>query len=126
MRWGHQVRLERESLLSWTDVEIYDAVLDNGCFHHQHPDDYTAYLAAIHARLVPSGVLVASVFTPYRKQRRHGYYTTMDGGRLNRYFTEDELGAILATAGFIWQSSERIYRPSCHRFYLVGVARRST
>ncbi len=119
-----EVALVRSSLLEWPCAPV-DAVLDNGCFHHQHPDDYAAYLARIHACLVPGGALVISVFTPYRKERRHGYFTQIDAGRLNRYFTQRELAGKLAKAGFLWQRGERIFRPSCHRFYLVGVARRA-
>jgi cyclopropane fatty-acyl-phospholipid synthase-like methyltransferase len=122
--WADRVTLARSSLLAWTGTPV-DAVLDNGCFHHQHPDDYATYLAKVHACLAPGGVLVISVFTPYRKERRHGYYTQIDAGRLNRYFTQRELATMLAKSGFLWQRGERIFRPSCHRFYLVGVARRA-
>ena len=123
-RWGQRVALEKAAFPAWADDgRRFDAILDNGCFHHQHPDQYAAYLGGVRALLRPTGIFVVSVFTPHRRQQPRGYFTKIDGGRLNRYFTEGELDTALRDAGLRWEAGERIFRPTCHRFHLVTVAR---
>jgi SAM-dependent methyltransferase len=123
-RWGRRVTLERAAFPAWNAGERrFDAILDNGCFHHQHPDQYVPYLAGVRDLLRPLGVFVVSVFTPHRRAQPKGYYTKIDGGRLNRYFTETELVDVLRQAGLRWEAGERIYRANSHRFHLVGIAR---
>lgn len=123
-RWGSRLTLEKANFPVWDDQgRKFDAILDNGCFHHQHPDQYQGYLESVRKLLKPGGVFVVAVFTPHRRAQPKGYFTKIDGGRLNRYFTEGELDAVLASAGLRWETGERIYRPNAHRFHLVTVAR---
>jgi len=123
-RWGQRVALEKAAFPTWDDRgRRFDAILDNGCFHHQHPDQYAAYLGGVRTLLKPTGVFVVSVFTPHRRAQARGYFTKIDGGRLNRYFTEGELDTTLRQAGLQWVAGERIYRANAHRFHLVTVAR---
>ena len=68
------------------------------------------------ALLRPTGIFVVSVFTPHRRQQARGYFTKIDGGRLNRYFTETELDGALRDAGLRWEAGERNFRPTCHGF----------
>jgi SAM-dependent methyltransferase len=75
----------------------FDAVLDNGCLHHQHPDRMADYLAAVHEALVPDGLLVVSVFGA---PEGSGAMMRNDAGRIFRDFGAEELDDWGRAAGF--------------------------
>jgi cyclopropane fatty-acyl-phospholipid synthase-like methyltransferase len=88
------VRFEPVDLLGYDPGERYDLVFDNGCFHHQHPAHYGAYLARVTRLLAPDGRYVLSTFKNPDLPRRVDAY-----GRLHRYFADAELHAVLQGAG---------------------------
>ena len=90
----------------------YELIFDNGCFHHQHPDHYRRYLAAIAARLAPGGHYVLSTFkNPAIEQRID------DNGRLHRYFSDAELHRELRAVGFEPTLELDVWRERCHDYY---------
>lgn len=88
------VRFRCVDLLGLAEDERFDLVFDNGCFHHQHPDHYPAYLARVGALLAPGGHYVLSTFKNPAVTAR-----VDDHGRLHRYFSDEELADVLAEAG---------------------------
>jgi SAM-dependent methyltransferase len=107
------------------DLELgrdFDAVLDNGCLHHQHPHDYAAYLRILRGALRPGGVLVVSLFL-LPSDVAEGVLHVEDDGRLAREFTDREAVELLEANGFALTGALRIPRRT-GRAYLVVVARR--
>jgi cyclopropane fatty-acyl-phospholipid synthase-like methyltransferase len=81
-------------LLGHTPDAPYDLVFDNGCFHHQHPEHYRAYLDRVARLLAGGGSYVLSTFKNPDTPRRVDAY-----GRLHRYFSDAELHGELAASG---------------------------
>ncbi|WP_267244060.1 SAM-dependent methyltransferase [Streptomyces sp. PR69] len=108
-----------------TEDGAYDAVLDNGCLHHQHPDGYARYLRRVHELLRPDGVFTVSVFEAAGPA---GRLYTNGGERLYREFTADELNSLVTAHGFEALTAHRVPRDAAGLAYLVGVyrARRGT
>ncbi|QLE75362.1 class I SAM-dependent methyltransferase [Streptomyces rectiverticillatus] len=100
----------------------YDAVLDNGCFHHQHPGAYGPYLRRVRELLRPGGLLTLSVF--HAADGRGGLYAN-EGSRLYREFTEDELTALAAGHGFALVGMRQVPRAVGDLTYLVSTFRRA-
>jgi SAM-dependent methyltransferase len=122
--WGAEVTLVETSLVGFEPAHPFTAALDNGCFHHQHPGDYAAYLARLREVLVPGSPVVVSVFTP-DLESESGALHVLNDGRFNAELSEAELRAHLHAAGFEWIRSVRVPRPSLEMFYLVALVRRS-
>ncbi|MFF7726755.1 class I SAM-dependent methyltransferase [Streptomyces sp. NPDC008001] len=100
----------------------YDAALDNGCFHHQHPGTYGPYLRRIHELLRPGGLLTLSVF--HAADGKGGLYANA-GNRLYREFTEPQLTALAAAHGFALVAACRVPRAVGDLAYLVSTFRRA-
>lgn len=110
--WGDRVQFVKSHFTDWRPFpeKKFDAVLDNGCFHHQHPTVYSTYLTHLKALLKPNGIVMFSVFTPL-EENTDGYYINHNQGRIGRCFTSNELQQLLANHGFVWLDSHRIHRP---------------
>ncbi|MGK5727959.1 SAM-dependent methyltransferase [Streptomyces sp. URMC 124] len=117
-----RVRFFATAALDLPGTALYDAVLDNGCFHHQHPATYGPYLRRVHALLRPGGLLTLSVF--HAADGRGGLYAN-EGSRLYREFTEDELTALVAGHGFAPVATHRVPRAIGGLAYLVSTFRRA-
>lgn len=104
-----------------TVCERFDAILDNGCFHHQHPSRHAAYLARLHDLLLPTGSLLLTLFTP-RHERTHEPLWVQDDGRLTRDFTGGEAAEALVAAGFDVVLLQRIPRDAGLHDYLLVIA----
>ena len=98
----------------------YDAALDVGCFHHQHPEDYHHYLNDVRARLRAGGLFVLLTFGT---EDAAGRMYQNDGGRLYREFTAAELTQVVVEAGFEAVEMSRHPRRDSGQF-LVGTFRR--
>lgn len=97
----------------------FDLVLDNGCLHHQHPDEYDHYLKHIAGLLSSNGYFALSTF---KNDERDVF---IDGnGRLHRYFDEGELHALLSAAGFHVFHEHDLYRITKGDYYRLSYARR--
>lgn len=80
----------------------FDAVLDSGCFHHQHPDDVDAYLAKVGEVLAPGGDLWLNVFR--RRSEECAFTEEPEGpwndGRYIRTYVESTIGQLLSRHDF--------------------------
>lgn len=109
------------AFLRFTADTPFDLVLDNGCLHHQHPDEYDLYLKHLAGLLSREGYLVLSTF----KSDRQGEF--IDGnGRLHRYFSDAELHGLLSASGFGVVHEHDIYRITKGDYYRITYARRGS
>jgi cyclopropane fatty-acyl-phospholipid synthase-like methyltransferase len=100
--------------------ERYDLVLDNGCFHHQHPDHYRDYLGRVARMIRGDGSYVLSTFkNPDLSHRIDAY------GRLHRYFTDSELHRHLRSSGLEPFDELDVWRERCADFYRLTYCRRA-
>jgi SAM-dependent methyltransferase len=120
--YGDRVSFLRAGLLDLQPVAEYDAVLDNGCMHHQHPDVYEKYLRRIRDVLLPEGVFTLSVFQAGRESG--GLYIN-DAGRLYREFTSAELTELVRSTGFEALEIREVPRTVADLNYLVMTARKT-
>ncbi|MGA5352157.1 SAM-dependent methyltransferase [Streptomyces thermodiastaticus] len=108
---------------SLTDLDgtaVHDAVLDNGCLHHQHPDTYGRYLRRVRELLRPGGLFTVSVF---RSENGPGRLFANEAQRLYREFTEEELTGLVAKHGFTPVDVHTVPRGTPGLHYLVGTFR---
>ncbi|GAB2786825.1 SAM-dependent methyltransferase [Streptomyces daliensis] len=122
-RWPGRARFGAAELTEpgeLTGARQYDAVLDNGCLHHQHPDRYPAYLRRVHELLHPGGLLTVSVF---HSAAERGDLFVNGGRRLYREFTEAELAGLLTAHGFSVVELRTVPRGRDALHYLVGTFR---
>ena len=118
-------RPDRARFLTTSVTELegsaeYDAALDNGCLHHQPPDDYPAYLARVRALLRPGGLYTVSVF---QSADERGRLFVNRASRLYQEFTTGELTALVTGHGFEPVASHLVPRTTPGRNYLVGTFR---
>lgn len=121
-RWGDKVCFHTKGLLELEGTVVFDAVLDNGCLHHQHPSSYPSYLARLHALLRPSGLFTISVFHTDEAQ---GQLYVNQAQRLYREFSEHELIDLLEAAGFARVDSGLVPRTQTGLRYLVATTRKT-
>ena len=96
VRWGDRVRLVESGLLDLAPVPVFDAALDNGCLHHQHPDGVGRHVRRLVDLVRPGGLITVSVF---RSASKTGALYLLDERRLSREYTGDELLALFGEAG---------------------------
>jgi EEF1A lysine methyltransferase 2 len=96
----------------------FDLIIDNGCFHHQHPERHQEYLALASSFLTDGGTFVLTTFKNDSIEQR-----VDANGRIHRYFRDSELKSELAKAGF--QEFERldVYRRRKGDYYRISFAR---
>lgn len=96
----------------------YDLVFDNGCFHHQHPAHYRAYLQRVATLLGGAGHYVLSTFkNPALNQH------VDPNGRLHRFFADDELDAELGAAGLTAFDALEVWQPRRQELYRLTFCR---
>lgn len=101
--------------------EGYDAILDNGCFHHQELTARAAYVARVRETLRPGGWYALNVYTP-RTEGQSGRDTLLGDGRVAAVYDVARLESHLI--GFSLLETRRV-RSSVHDgTYLVALARR--
>lgn len=111
--------LVEADVLAYRSSERYELIVDNGCFHHQHPELYIAYLQHVKGFMAPGGTLVLNTF------KNPGYTSRVDlNGRLHRYFSDQELYGLLALAGLdVFQETD-IYRVRHGDYYRLSFVQR--
>ncbi|MXN73967.1 methyltransferase domain-containing protein [Burkholderia sp. 4701] len=120
-----RVRFIEGDLSSVALPDRYDAVLDNGCLHHQHPDAYLAYLRRLWDHTVEGAWLAVSFFTPAPAVHApKGRLWTKHDGRLTRDFTTAEACELLASAGWRVERTLPIARASDAHHYLLVIGRK--
>jgi cyclopropane fatty-acyl-phospholipid synthase-like methyltransferase len=120
-QWGERVRFLAHGVSELEGTARFDAVLDNGCLHHQHPSYYRTYLTHLRTLLQPQGLLTLSVFHTDESQ---GRLFRNKAQRLYREFTEAELAELLHDCGFSVVESQSVARPMPGLRYLVVTARK--
>ena len=109
------ISFHESSFLSLENLGEFDLILDNGCFHHQHPDDYISYLEKIKISLDRLGWLVMSTF------KSNVHTELIDSkGRLHRYFSDSELEDLLGRAGFSMHESIDLFRVGPGDYYRLS------
>lgn len=122
---GGRVRFIEGDLSGVALADGYDAVLDNGCLHHQHPDAYPAYLRRLWDHAVAGAWLAVSFFTPAPAvDAPSGRLWTKHDGRLTRDFTTAEACALLESAGWRIERTLPIARASDAHHYLLVIGRK--
>ncbi|MER0448861.1 class I SAM-dependent methyltransferase [Streptomyces sp. Edi4] len=122
-QWGERVSFVLGDVTAVTDPEGFDAVMDNGALHHQHPADYQKYLERLRQALRPGGVLAISLFVRPPEEPQ-GLLRESPNGRLAREFTRAEAVELLAGAGFAVLAERRVPRSSRSDWaYLLLIAR---
>ena len=113
---GYQnISFHESPFLSLENLGEFDLILDNGCFHHQHPDDYMSYLEKIKISLDRLGWLVISTF------KSNVQTELIDSkGRLHRYFSDSELEDLLRCAGFSMHESIDLFRVGPGDYYRLS------
>jgi len=112
------VRFQCVDLLSYAGGETYDVILDNGCFHHQHPEHHVMYLRKVRSLLDPSGCFAISTF------KNPSVSELIDqNGRLHLYFTDASLHELLGAAGFRVMSDFDTYRAKKRDYYRLTFCR---
>ncbi|MDX1902329.1 MAG: class I SAM-dependent methyltransferase [Gammaproteobacteria bacterium] len=96
----------------------FDIILDNGCFHHQHPNTYEKYLQKIHTLLNSHGHFVLSTFKAH-----HNRMKTDPKGRLHKYFNDDEINDLLTRSRFTIVHQIDIYRINKNDYYRLTFAK---
>lgn len=119
-RTDGRVRFDTCSLADLPGEAVYDAVLDNGCLHHQHPDDYSPYLDRVRELLLPGGLFTVSVFA---SADGPGRLYANSAQRLYREFTEEELTGLVMAHGFELVDARSVPRGTADLHYLVGTYR---
>jgi SAM-dependent methyltransferase len=121
-RWGERATFRTGDVRSLPEGDRgFDGVLDNGVLHHQRPEDYAAYLAALRRRLSPDGLLALSLFVRGERENE-GVLHRDEDGRFSREFTDEEARELLAAGGFRIVSAARVQRRRPEWAYLLILA----
>lgn len=122
-RYKERARFTACDFLSYSTDRLYEAALDNGCFHHQDPETQDVYLNKIRSLLKADGLLCLNVYTP-GTESAEGIVGQMKDGRFARAFNADQLEKVLSRNGFISEFHRRV-RSSMHDgTYLIALARK--
>lgn len=83
--------------VAWASAQElrYDLILDNGCFHHQHPDEHADYLRHIAGMLTEDGLFSVVVWGEVFKEGNIDDY-----GRYHFYFTPESIREQLEALSF--------------------------
>jgi cyclopropane fatty-acyl-phospholipid synthase-like methyltransferase len=123
-RWGDRLTLVCSALQDWQPPEgdVFDGVLDNGCFHHQHPGEWRTYLSTIRQYSRPGALIGLNVFGVDASNPTPGW-REMDNQRQGYFFTQQSVRETLEGFGFIWQELVVIERQHGEAVYLLALVR---
>lgn len=121
-RFPGQIRFIHSEFLDWEPDVTFSAVLDNGCFHHQHPDDDQRYLGKIYHLLHDDGLLVLGLY-PVTEGDDYTC-TVMPSGKLKRSFSAQSIAKLLQEHGFLCLSLQPVYSARRDRYYLAALSRK--
>lgn len=109
------------SFFDFAEETPFDAVFDNGCFHHQLPEKDGDFFAKVRQVLKPGGHLALNVFSR-GPDSVESFVQKIDGRRLSRYFCYADLRSILAQHGFRTRQVCHVRRTLFEGWYLGVVA----
>lgn len=123
-RWGERLELVPCALQDWqpTLLRQFDAALDNGCFHHQHPDEWQSYLDDMRRHVRPGGLIAINVFGVDASNLTPGW-REMDNRRQGYFFTEQGIRDTLQGFGLTWEQLITIERQHGDAVYLLALVR---
>lgn len=123
-RWGERLELVPCALQDWqpTLLRKFDAALDNGCFHHQHPDEWQSYLDDMRRHVRPGGLIAINVFGVDASNLTPGW-REMDNRRQGYFFTEQGIRDTLEGFGLTWERLITIERQHGDAVYLLALVR---
>ena len=123
-RWGERLELVPCALQDWqpTLLRQFDAALDNGCFHHQHPDEWQSYLDDMRRHVRPGGLIAINVFGVDASNLTPGW-REMDNRRQGYFFTEQGIRDTLEGFGLTWEQLITIERQHGDAVYLLALVR---
>jgi cyclopropane fatty-acyl-phospholipid synthase-like methyltransferase len=102
----------------------FGLILDNGCFHHQHPSEYKNYLGKIHSLMGKESVFVLSTFNEEDRPPLKLIHQLIDhNGRIHRYFNDRELKNLLEGQSFEVFKHINISRSQRHKSYRLYFCR---
>lgn len=85
----------KKSLFDFENSHMFDIALDNGCMHHQHPEQLEQYVKKVHSMLADKGIFLISTFYDDSSSMK------LDpNGRVMRTFTAEELRQLVENLGF--------------------------
>ncbi|WP_338885433.1 class I SAM-dependent methyltransferase [Xenorhabdus sp. TH1] len=90
--------------------EKFDAILDNGCFHHQHPSLYLIYLEKVYGCLKDEGFFAISIFATEDENQDKGNVYLHQDGRLGKEFSASEIMGLFLQDKFSLYYLERYIR----------------
>lgn len=123
-RWGERLELVPCALQDWqpTLLRQFDAALDNGCFHHQHSDEWQSYLDDMRRHVRPGGLIAINVFGVDASNLTPGW-REMDNRRQGYFFTEQGIRDTLEGFGLTWERLITIERQHGDAVYLLALVR---
>ena len=123
-RWGERLELVPCALQDWqpTLLRQFDAALDNGCFHHQHPEEWQSYLDDLRRHVRPGGLIAINVFGVDASNLTPGW-REMDNRRQGYFFTEQGIRDTLEGFGLTWERLITIERQHGDAVYLLALVR---
>lgn len=123
-RWGERLELVPCALQDWqpTLLRQFDAALDNGCFHHQHPEEWQSYLDDLRRHVRPGGLIAINVFGVDASNLTPGW-REMDNRRQGYFFTEQGIRDTLQGFGLTWEQLITIERQHGDAVYLLALVR---
>ncbi|KMN13145.1 methyltransferase type 12 [Pseudomonas weihenstephanensis] len=123
-RWGERLELVPCALQDWqpTLLRQFDAALDNGCFHHQHPEEWQSYLDDLRRHVRPGGLIAINVFGVDASNLTPGW-REMDNRRQGYFFTEQGIRDTLEGFGLTWEQLITIERQHGDAVYLLALVR---
>ncbi|GLX90856.1 hypothetical protein Pfra02_34240 [Pseudomonas fragi] len=123
-RWGERLELVPCALQDWqpTLLRQFDAALDNGCFHHQHPEEWQSYLDDLRRHVRPGGLIAINVFGVDASNLTPGW-REMDNRRQGYFFTDQGIRDTLEGFGLTWEQLITIERQHGDAVYLLALVR---
>ncbi|UFJ43131.1 class I SAM-dependent methyltransferase [Brevibacillus humidisoli] len=109
--------------LDWNNPAAFTAILDNGCFHHQHPAEYGPYLKKIYQLLTDGGYLTLGLYAA-NDHETIGRFEVMPSGKYRRYFTPVEIQSLLQENGFVCLQVNKVLVKERNRYYLAALAQK--
>lgn len=111
-KYPDRIHFFEDDFLRWSPKRRFDAIIDNGCFHHQHPAMCEPYLSKIMDLIEPSGFLALSLFAqPQEDCKPSGSLFLLADGRFSKEFSEAEISQLLQKSKLEPRRLSRIRRP---------------
>ena len=114
------VRFYHGAFQDFSSPKPFDAILDNGCFHHQTPEDVDSYLTKAAALLSTGGWLCLNVYTP-REEGRDGVVVTLADGRFAAVFNVNQLRNLVGRHGLTLADARRVNSSTHGGKYLIAL-----